>query len=211
MKKALVIGASGLIGKELVKLLTSDQHYDSIDIIGRQLIGFSSSKIIEKKVDFAHLNETIESNTDIFCCVGSTINKAKNWDNFRKVDLEIPVKLAELCENTTNTKLLVISSIGANKNSRNKYLQMKGEMEIEISKRKIDAIIIFRPSILLGNRDERRLGESFAKFIIKLFSFLMIGPLKKYKGISAYKVANSLITAAKSNLKGTIILESSEI
>lgn len=212
MKTALIVGSSGLIGSELMKLLIDENYYQKIILWNRKAISFSNQKIEEVIVDFEKLSELkVESYTDIYCCVGSTIKKAKTWENYRKIDLDIPVGLADIAEKYDGNSLIVISSLGANKNSSNKYLRLKGEMEFEVAKRKVKSISILRPSILFGNRKEFRFGEKIGIFVMKLFSSFMIGTLRKYRGVEARDVAKCAFFLAKTSNPGFSYVESEEI
>ena len=165
-----------------------------------------------KHVDFERITENEFINADVvFCCVGTTIKKAKTREAFRKVDFDIPVNLAKLCANSNIQKLIIISSLGADRESKNNYLKTKGEMEYAVSQYNIHSIVFLRPSILLGNRNEFRLGEIIGKIIIQLLGFLLLGKNRKYRGIRAMKVAKAMLNIAKNNTKGIRILESNEI
>jgi len=138
------------------------------------------------------------------------MKKAGSKAAFEWADLVLPGKIAEIASRNEVRKFLVISSIGANPLSSNFYLRTKGKMENIISENRFEQIFILRPSILLGKRQEYRLGEEFSKIFMKIFTFLLFGPLKKYRGIEASRVAETMILLANSD-KTRIVYESDEI
>ncbi len=208
--KAIIIGATGLIGSNLLKILEKDNYYDEIEVWVRKSFFTATSKTKTKIIDFDQLPDTI-TGQHVFCCVGSTIKKAKTKEAFRKVDFDIPVNIAKLCQKAAVEKLFVISSLGANQFSNNNYLKTKGEMESVISQLNIPTVTFLRPSILLGKRNEFRLGELIGKLMIRGIGIFFFGKLKKYRGIAASTVASAMCKLAKDNTVGKRIIESDEI
>lgn len=202
MSHYAIIGASGLIGGYLVDefLKTSD---DKITIISRRPLGFSNPRIHEVVVDFtdqSSLSEALKGIDAVFIAIGTTQKKMKgDLVAYRKVDYDIPVAVAEACVTNNVSKLLLVSSVGADSSSSNFYLRLKGEVEDAIAKMSIPYIGIFQPSLLLGDRKEFRLGEKISQFIMPLFAFAIPS---KYKPIAASKVANAMIKAAKHEATG---------
>lgn len=205
-KIALVLGATGLVGEKLINLLTKDDYYESIILLNRRQVGYQNPKIKEKVVDFEDIESLIKqvNVNDIFCCIGTTIKKAGSKEAFEKVDFDIPVAMGKIAERSGVKNFIVISSLGADEKSNNFYSSVKGRMENKMMQYKLQHLTILRPSLLLGKRDEKRTGEGIAQIIFSLFGILMIGPLKKYKAISAQKVAAAMIYYAK-NPAETII------
>lgn len=205
-KIALVLGATGLVGQKLVERLTQDVNYSSILIVNRREVGYSNPKIQEKVIDFDQIDQSIKqvNATAIFCCIGTTIKTAGSKEAFRKVDYDIPVTFGKIAEKSGVGNFVVISSLGADSNSSAFYSKVKGEMESQLRTLKIPHLTIVRPSLLLGDRDEKRLGEGIAQVLFSVFGFLMVGPLKKYKAISADQVAKAMIHYA-SNPAETVI------
>jgi len=142
---------------------------------------------------------------DIFCCLGTTIKKAKSKEAFRAVDLDAPVLLAQISRELGAQKFLLVSSLGANKNSGIFYNKVKGEVEDAIQKIGFNSFHILRPSLLLGPRQEERSGEDAAKFFYKIFGFLVP---KKYQAIESIKVARTMQTLANQDATGCFIHES---
>ncbi len=211
--KALIIGSTGLIGNELLNILENDNYFDKIELWVRKYTnGNNSNKINTRIIDFNKISEIDKIEADVvFCCVGTTIKKAKTKEAFRKVDFNIPIDIAMLSEKSKIKKLIIISSLGAEKESKNFYLKTKGEMEFAVSQLNILSIILMRPSMLLGNRNEFRFGEIIGKYIMQILSFLFFGKFRKYKAIHAKTVALAMIKAAKTNFSGIKVFESDEI
>ena len=212
-KTAVVFGASGLVGSEVVKELLNRPEYTKVIAVVRSPLQLSHPCLELFIVsDFSKFSE-IDINLiadEYYCCVGTTINRAGSKENFRKVDLLIPEQIAKLANKLTINSLVVVSSIGADVKSSNFYLHTKGEMERSIRVIYRGNLKFVRPSLLMGDRTEFRLGESAAILFMKTFSWILIGSLKKYRGISAQKVAIAMINIAQSN--GTkIIFESKDL
>jgi uncharacterized protein YbjT (DUF2867 family) len=211
-KTALVFGATGLVGSELTKLLLSNDHYDCVKIFVRNPSGIQHPKLVEVLNNLSHPEEIASEikGDDLYCCLGTTREKAGSREAFEWVDLQLPLKIASIALENEVRKFLVISSIGAKPNSRNFYLRTKGNMEQGILAMNFENICIVRPSILLGQRKERRLGEEAGKVMVRIFSFMFNGPLKKYKGIQAETVARAMIRLANTVNK-RVILESHKL
>lgn len=199
-KVAAVFGATGLVGKELVKLLSEDKNYSKVKLITRRVIPLNSPKaetiLLE---DFSRLL-SVESEivADVFfVCIGTTIKKAGTKENFRKTDFELPVNIAKIAQKLNVRQMVVISSIGANISSSNFYLHTKGEMEEGVAKEFTGVLNFIRPSLLLGNREEHRTGEHIASVVLRLFGWIMIGPLKRYRGVEATEVARQMVEFTK--------------
>ena len=202
MQNFAIVGASGLIGGCLVDelLQTSD---NKITLISRRSLGLSNSRVHEIIVDFSNqeiLNEALKGVDAVFIAIGTTQKKMKgDLSAYRKVDYDIPVAVAQACVINNVPKLLMVSSIGADSSSSNFYLRLKGEVEKAIEKMSIQYIGIFQPSLLLGNRNEFRLGEKISQLIMPLFSFVIPS---KYKPIAAKSIAKAMIRKAIQDQKG---------
>ncbi|RLD82577.1 MAG: hypothetical protein DRJ10_04900 [Bacteroidetes bacterium] len=200
-KIAAVFGATGLVGSELVSQLINNEAYHKIVIFNRRTQNYESPKIKEiilEDQDF--INTELELTADdLFCCVGTTKKKAGARINYERVDVGIPVWLAKTAKKNGIEKLLIISSVGANRKSRTFYLHTKGYMEQAVLKYKSQGVYFFRPSLLLGNRNEPRYAEMLGQKLMQLSGFLMIGKLKKYKAIPASVVAKAMQKVAKEN------------
>lgn len=197
-KTAVLFGATGLIGSEVLELLIKDERYSHIQLFSRKSIQTRSPKVTEIITGFEsrELLESYMAGDEIYCCLGSTIRKAGNQEAFRKVDYNLPVMIGTLAKKKGIQKMLVVSSLGADAKSSNFYLRTKGEMEQSLLSLGIKQLHFFRPSMLLGTRDESRPAETLGKIAMQVFSFLFIGRLKKYKAIHAHTVAMAMIQVA---------------
>lgn len=211
MKKALLLGSSGLIGSHCLTELLADEYYSIVEIWVRTSSGIKHPKLIETIIGFDDIKNRNTDAQHVFCCLGTTIKKAKSQEAFRKVDYDYVVDLAKISEKSGVGKFLVISSIGAKVKTGNFYLRTKGEMEDAIKQCKIPAIFIYQPSILLGKRKEFRFGEIIAKFMMRMLKYLFWGKMKKYRGIEASTIAKAMVMVAKEENLGIHILVSDEI
>ena len=198
-KTAILFGASGLVGEKVLLRLLSEDRYEKIKIFSRSEIPFQNEKISLTKTDFSNFGEIKQEITgnDLFCCLGTTRKKAGSQENFRKIDFDLVVDIAKAAFKNQVANFLVISSVGANAQSRNFYLRTKGEMEKEILQIPFQKTVILRPSLLMGKRKEFRFLESVGKFVFGLLSFLLIGGLRKYKPNYASDVAGVMVRLAK--------------
>jgi uncharacterized protein YbjT (DUF2867 family) len=211
-KTAAILGASGLIGGHLLRKLMEDSEFISIRVITRRPLPIEHSKVKQLVIDFSDceaLKKSLLGCNTVFCTVGTTRKKVKGDKvAYRKVDFDIPVTAAKICAEAGIKQFLLVSSIGAESSSGNFYLKLKGEVEDVIRKLPIPSISIFRPSMLLGKRQESRPTETFGQAIMGSLSFLIPD---NYKPIKAEKVANSMLAASKSNQKGLKIYGYSEM
>lgn len=212
-KTALIAGATGLTGNFLLGHLLADLRYEKVICISRRSLERSDDKLVNIVTDFDRLEEYGSQLVadDIFCCLGTTIKKAGSKEKFRQVDFEYPLRLAELAKNNGAQQYLLVSALGADRNSPIFYNKVKGETEEAIGAVGYDGYHIFRPSLLMGPRKEKRLGEGLAKAFFRIFGFLFSGPLKKYKAVDAEKVARAMHQIAGQNISGRHIHESKEL
>lgn len=212
-RKALLLGASGLVGGHCLDLLLQDDVYDAVTILIRKQLPQSHPKLTQHPVNFDQLRDDTDffQVDDVFCCLGTTIKKAGSQEAFRKVDFTYAYDAAQLAANNSATHFLLVSSLGADANSSVFYSRIKGELEKAVSALPFPAVSIFQPSLLLGERSEFRFGERLAEPVLKVLSFLLIGPLRKYRPIEARTVAAAMIKIAKSQTQGLKIYESDQI
>lgn len=208
-KKALVIGASGLVGSALTRLLCEDITYDEIHILVRKSTNWNHIKLKEHIIEFDQLALSTNSfkADSVFCCLGTTIKKAKTKEAFYQVDHDYVLEAGTLAVRH-GAPFLVISSMGANPNSFFFYSKVKGKLEQSLQKLDLSSLHIFRPSLLLGNRSEFRLGEKLATPVSKL---LLRGPWNKYKPNHAQSVAKAMVYVSKENISGLHIYDSTKI
>ncbi|MCB0487189.1 MAG: oxidoreductase [Cyclobacteriaceae bacterium] len=210
-KVALVAGSTGLIGNLLINTLTEHDQYHQIKCLTRRPLDIQSQKIEEIRTDgdnLAELSDRLQAD-DIFCCLGTTIKKAGTKEAFRKVDFDYPLLLAKATRQQGASQYLLVSALGADPDSSVFYNRVKGEVERELYKVDFPSFHIFRPSLLLGERNnEKRFGEDVGKVFFKYFGFLVP---KKYKAIDAIRVARAMVHMAKQQTKGNFIHESEEL
>ncbi len=207
MKTALIAGATGLIGNQLLNLLLDSNRYDIVKAVTRKPIHQIHQKLENFVIDLDQLHvDSIQLKADdVFCCLGTTMKQAGSKPAFRKVDYEYPLTLARLTKELGAKQYLLVSALGANKNSSVYYNRVKGEVEEAITSVGFDALHIFRPSLLLGHRSEKRSGEGAATFLFKYFNFLIPA---KYDAIDSDKVASAMLHYAMLEQRGVHIHES---
>ena len=218
---ATLIGATGLIGGYLLEELLKDDHFDTVRILIRRRFELTHSKLEKKLVDFTDAESfhlALEGSDTVFCAIGTTQKKVKgDKAAYRKVDYDISVNAARFCKMTGRDKFILVSSVGANSKSSNFYLKLKAEVEDAVKAiarpddlvgRGLKSVHIMRPSMLLGDRKEFRLGEKIGTPVMKAISFLLPA---KYKAIHGRKVAQAMLAAAKKNEEGFFVYEYKEI
>jgi len=212
MKTALILGSTGLVGSKVVEQLKSDSRYSKIILINRRDTNPKHPKVEEIIVDFSDLNTELNglNADDVFCCVGTTIKTAGSKEKFKSVDLDIPVLFGKLAKINNWSNFAVISALGANSKSGNFYSSIKGKMEDQLKAFNIVKLIILRPSLLTGDREEFRLGERIGQVAFSVLNYILIGPLKKYRSISADQVAKAMIYFSNDNTT-KIIHENDEL
>ncbi len=203
-RTALLLGATGLVGGELLSLLLADGEYHQVTVLVRRNLSVTNPKLVQRLVDFDNLAKAADAfgTDDVFCCLGTTIKKAGSQDAFRKVDYTYPLESARLAVRQGAKQFLLITALGANARSAIFYNRVKGEVEEAVGQLPLNGFHVFRPSLLLGDRQESRLGEKIASAVMGPMDFLLAGPLKKYRGIHARTVAQAMLRTAKRNLAG---------
>lgn len=210
-KVALVAGASGLVGGYLVKYLTSSDQYSRVILLNRKSLGIMSEKVEEVLVDFEKLEayQQYVGKSDVaFCCLGTTMKKSGSKEAFYRVDYEYVIRFARLAYGNNETFVLV-SAIGANKDSLFFYNRVKGEIENTLKNMNFPSLLIVRPSLLLGKRKKLRFGEKLGEIFLSLIRPFLVGRFKKYRAIHASKVARSM--AENIHFEGVKVIESSDI
>ena len=211
-KTVALFGSTGLIGGEILKLLIDDDHYEAINVITRKKVNVKSKKIKNYIIDFSNpedYKKVIKKENIIIASIGTTQSKVNfNKNEYRKVDYDILLNIAKACKSNQASSFCFVSSAGANEKSKNFYLGLKGEIENSIMHLGLKTCLIFRPSLLLGKRNEFRFGEIIAQKIMPLFSFLM---KSNYKPIKAIDVAKSIVNESKKVSQGNKVYHYSEM
>ena len=211
-KEVTLFGGTGLIGSLLLDILIKDNDYHKINVVTRKSISLSHKKIKIHIIDFSNsksYSQTLRNSQIVFASIGTTQSKVKgNKESYRKIDFDIIYNIAKACKKNNIENFSFVSSSGANIKSNNFYLNLKGEIENSILNLNLSSTSVFRPSLLLGKRKEKRYGEKIAQLIMPFLSFLMPS---KYKPIKAALVAKSMVNISKSIQPGFKIYHYKEI
>ncbi len=213
-RKALIVGATGLIGGFCLQALLDDSNYSEVIALARKPIPTTHRKLKTVVVTFDDLEPDLSKihADDVYCCLGTTIKKAGSQDAFRKIDLTLVVTVAELMKRQGAKQVLVVSALGADKNSKVFYNRIKGEMESALQELDYPCIRIIRPSLLLGPRQEFRLGEKIGVILTPVVKPFLMGSLRKYAPIEAEKVAQFMVKVAQEEpISGVFTYESNQI
>ena len=212
MRTALIFGSSGLVGGHLLNQLIKDNNYSKIKLFVRSISEITDSKVEIIKTDFNNLENHKEDikGDDCFFCIGTTKKNSTDKEEYRRVELDIPKEIAQIAKSNLVNSFIFVSALYANPKSSGNYVRFKGLVEEELKRLNFPKLGIMRPSFLMGNRKEKRVGEKIGIFVFKLLSPLLLGPLKKMKPIHSETVAKAMIRAANENLEKNIF-ESNEI
>lgn len=207
MKTAILLGATGLTGGILLQELLEDSRYEKIILFNRRSAAVKHEKVEEHMVNLFHLEDHKEQfkADDVFVCIGTTKNKTPDEDTYRKIDHGIPVAAAKLSKLNGISTFAVISALGADPESSMFYNKTKGEMEQDVLKQKIPNTYIFQPSLIAGDREEKRGWENLAKQVMKVVNPALVGPLKKYRSIHPKTIAKAMVEVANKEYQKNII------
>ena len=196
--KVIIAGGTGLVGKELVKILSADENIETIMCLGRRNIWPQDGKVQVLKVDFDNLEELSESFDYGFCCLGTTIKKAGSQERFKQVDFHYSLNFAKLCQSAGVRVFSLVSSYGANSKSRTFYSRVKGELEEELKALSFEKLQIFQPSLLIGDREEKRFLEDLGQ---KAYTWGSRTILKPYLGTEVSELVKVMVKAMKDKEK----------
>ena len=207
MKTAIVLGATGLTGRILLKHLLKDDRYSRIKVFSRRTMDDAHPKLEVHVLDLFELEKAGEEfkADEIFCCVGTTKAKTPDLEVYRKVDHGIPVAAAKLAKKNFIPTVLIISALGVDPDSRFFYNRIKGEMERDVLQEKVPNTYFFQPSLITGDREEKRGFESFFKKLMKVGNHVLVGPLEKYRSIHPDTIARAMISVANNGYPETRI------
>jgi uncharacterized protein YbjT (DUF2867 family) len=212
VKTALLFGVSGLVGGHLLNQLIKNNNYSKIKLFVRSVPQISDPKIEIIETDFNNLenhNEDIKGD-DCFFCIGTTKQNSPDKNEYQRVELEVPKQIAQIAKSNLVNSFIFVSALYANPKSSENYVRLKGMVEEELKRLNFPKLALMRPSFLMGDRKEKRVGEKIGIFVFKLLSPLLLGPLKKMRPIHSKTVAKAMIRAANENLEKNIF-ESNEI
>ncbi len=212
-RTALILGATGLVGGHVLRLLAADARWNRVITLGRRTMEPASATHIHHVIDFDEMDVHTEhfACDDMFCCLGTTIKQAGSKEAFRRVDFGFPVEAAYLAKAQGASQFLLVSSLGANAKSRIFYNGVKGEVERALTEVDFDSLAIFRPSLLAGDRAEHRIGENFGTLALALARPLLVGPFRKYRATPAHDLARVMIDVAGERAAGRTIFEADAI
>lgn len=208
--KAIIAGSTGLIGSKLLHILLREPFYDEVLILVRKKFDLQHKKLRQQVVDFDQLDSYayVLNGHAVFCCLGSTKAKTPDLNIYRKIDHDYPVQLAQLAQKNGVKQYHLVSAIGADANASNFYTRMKGETEADVTNVGVPATYIYQPSLLTGERQEKRLMEKIAGGLAKVIDPLLIGRLKKYRSIPAETVAMAMYKQSTKNEVGVFVYPS---
>lgn len=208
-----MLGGSGLVGQFCLRTLLEDGHYGKVIMLTRRALPEQTHpRLKQRVVNFARMDAlALEAIDDVFCALGTTIRKAGSQEAFRRVDLEFPLATARRSLEFGAQQFILVSSVDANPKSRNFYLRTKGELEEKLCSLPFTSVHIFRPSGLVGKREESRLGETLGIGLAKILQFALIGRLRRYHPIEAAHVGRAMVAAAKAGCHGGNVYEYDEI
>ncbi|SFZ91614.1 Uncharacterized conserved protein YbjT, contains NAD(P)-binding and DUF2867 domains [Flaviramulus basaltis] len=212
-KTAIILGATGLTGNILLQKLIEDDRYDTIKLFSRSRIEGLPNKVVQFVGNLLELDKFKADFTanEVFCCIGTTAKKTPNKTLYKQIDYGIPVMAAKLSKENNIDTFLVISAMGANKNSSVFYNKTKGEMEHDVLQQNIKNTFVLRPSIIGGERNESRILEKIGLIAFKILQPLFIGKLQSYKIINAETIAQAMLNLANNKSNAEVIITSNEI
>lgn len=211
--KAIVLGASGLVGSNVVDILARRRVFDEVLLLVRGEMEVRGAGIRQRVINFDNLDEyrnELNGNV-IFSCLGTTRSQAPDNETYRRIDFEYPLQIAEAASKNGVEQFHIISSLGADKDSLNPYLKLKGELEQALKKIPFKSIHIYRPSVITGKRNRSRLADKLLTPVMIIINPLLTGKLKKYRSIEASVIAQAMINRALTNAAGVFIYESDQI
>jgi uncharacterized protein YbjT (DUF2867 family) len=212
-RHAIVVGANGLIGKELTQCLIDNDIYEKVTLVSRRYFEVAHPKIELEVIDYRELHKHWELFTcdDLFYTLGTTIKNAGKKDTFFKVEYDYCVNIAKIAHHNKVKQFLLVSSKGANPKSLIFYAATKGKIEENLKQIGYPSLHIFRPSVLLGQREEFRFLEKLSQGFLKMFNFMMIGFLKNIKGMPSNNLAKAMVMQATKKEKGVHIYSNRKI
>lgn len=212
-KIAMVIGATGLVGTTLVNKLLVNRDYEKVVVLVRRKLDILHEKLEEYVVDFDKLNEEYPDVVvdDIYCCMGTTIKKAKTQERMYQIDVDYPLTVAKIAKERGLQHVILVSSMGADIHSKFFYMRMKGELEEKLRLLDVPKLSIFQPSFLVGKRKENRTSEKIAIGLYNGVSNIVPTSVRNKLGIEVWKLANAMMKSGVDNNQSVKIYDVNEI
>lgn len=200
-----------MVGRACLDLMLAEPEIAQVLSLGRRRLPLAQTKLEQMEVDFAQLPPSPMPLQAACCALGTTRKLAGSDAAFRRVDLEFVANFARWARVAGASRFVLVSSVGADASSGNLYLRTKGEAEAAVQAAGFDAVTILRPSFLLGDRAEQRTGERLGITVATVLAPLCLGPLSKYRPISAQRVAAAAVGALQTLHSGASILHFTEM
>jgi uncharacterized protein YbjT (DUF2867 family) len=195
---ALVAGGSGMVGRELLRVLADASDYRRVVAVSRRPLSFEAPRLANRIIRFENLESDLRGLVcdDAYCCLGTTMSAAGSPQAFRAIDHDLVLHFARFAQSARAQTFVFVSAAGALPESRNFYLQVKGETELALSALRFRGLHLMEPSLLLGARSEWRLGEALGRVLMPLFNPLLLGRYERWRAIPARTVAAAMYAAA---------------
>ncbi|WP_079423351.1 NAD(P)H-binding protein [Streptomyces katrae] len=202
-RSALLAGATGLVGGQLLARLLRDPRYGRVTVLARRPLGLEHPRLDVRVVDFAGLGaDDVPAGADVYGALGTTIRQAGSQEAFREVDQHHTVRVAALARDAGAERIAVVSSVGAGSGSRAFYLRVKGDMEADVTALGFRQTEFFRPSFILGRRPTHRRGEGLGSSAATVLAPLLAGPARAYRPVPAGRLAAAMIAALAEDRPG---------
>jgi uncharacterized protein YbjT (DUF2867 family) len=205
-KVALVAGASGLTGEQLISVLCESGDYARVYAVTRRPLARDHARLANRIVRFDQLEAQLRGTTctDAYCCLGTTLKDAGSEAAFRQVDVDLVLAFARAAKAAQAQRFVLVSAAGADRGSRSFYLRVKAEAEAAVMALGFSALDIMQPGLLLGSRRGLRPLELVAQWTLPVLGPLMIGPLQPWRPVSAATLAQAMLGAARSGRRGVM-------
>ncbi len=201
---ALVAGASGMVGRELLRALAADGAYRRVIALSRRPLPFEAPRLANRIVRFETFEEELRglSCDEAYCCLGTTLRAAGSEPAFRLIDHDLVLRFARFAQSAGAKTMLAVSAAGASPTAKNFYLRVKGETEQELVGLRFRGLHLLQPSLLLGARSEWRPAEVLARVLMPLCNPLLRGRHEQWRAIHASVVARAMVAAAALGARG---------
>ena len=213
LRTVVLAGASGLVGSSLLHLLLNENRIDQVVTLGRNPLLLKHNKLVEKIVSFNDVESWrgLIKGSAVFCCLGSTRKKTPDLNEYRKVDYTYPLLMAKFASEHKVDQYHIVSALGSNPDSYNFYTKLKGEIERDLKKVPFKSLHIYKPSLITGERKEKRTLEAMGAAIMRIIDPLLAGRLRKYRSIKAESIAKAMLKQYLKDLEGTYVYPSDRI